>query len=487
MLSNTLIGFNSELDSIIIKKVDNKIYISEVLVKKDPVSSKYRSWGFFIESEVSINLENKEFEFDCYLKTFYGMLDSLKYPTISKGKLITKALIGSNNQITRAIKLGLGEMKKKQKLGFTTVTKVDNETSLAAVFENINLAPVPEQYKSKGTPDFPLYAGIKYDGVSLVCCYHPTIKMPYNVICYTRSRQLAVGFLDIRKEIKRLFINKPGLFIVGEIYKHGMKRNEINSIHSRNVKGSLETCDLNFYVFDCFYAFSKKLEGNISVENLISDFNKVVHFRNMAYIGLTMSLEDKISKIEAENSLIEKGVNEAQKIAEHYKDVYPLDLLYTERQDLIKHIDGDFIKLARVYEPTSLNELNELYNDISQEFEGLIIRKNVTYMYSFGTKKINPSSFKMKPFEEDEFEISGYTTGKGKASKDIIFILKISNGKFFNVTMNINSEEMIDLYADVTKNEDNYIGRKLTVRYEKLSPYGVPIQAKGITIRNDIL
>ena len=115
---------------------------------------------------------------------------------------------------------------------------------------------------------------------------------------------------------------------------------------------------------------------------------------------------------------------------------------------------------------------------VNEGYEGLILR-NITGEYCEGPSRSKHLQ-KYKSFQDDEFPIVGYHEGSGLESGCIIWECKISDGTVFSVrprgTREVRSEYLIKA--------DNYIGKKLTVRFQELSEIGVPRFPVGIDIRD---
>jgi DNA ligase 1 len=114
---------------------------------------------------------------------------------------------------------------------------------------------------------------------------------------------------------------------------------------------------------------------------------------------------------------------------------------------------------------------------VSDGYEGAIIRLHHG-LYRFGYR--SSELLKLKAFEDAEFEIIGYRTGKGKFLKVPIFNCVTSKGAEFEVTIHGTSEAR----AALLKQGKKLIGRQMTVRYRGFSNEGKPKIAVGICIRD---
>lgn len=521
MLSNQLIILDASTD---LKKeyrnLDSVCYVSDVYMMLSS-TKRYWSWSYYIEIEdkdgAPIDLKEKhmvgKFNNRTFLRFVSGMVGSKNYPRISEKKevfLTNEGKKNENNQLLAAIVKGDAEKDKKARSkGYVKFGEKIGPPTFEIINNNVLKVPVPEQFVSKFDNKFDekVYAQIKRDGVSLVCCYHPDFKdQKYNVISYTRKRKLAVGFNDIKKELANVLKDYPGLFVIGELYKHGMKHENINSIHSKNIQGSLLKAGIPYYIFDCFYTeMSDKgkrtlnLEG---IEEVVDKYNYIVDFENKRKLDYELSLDESIKHIEYMTDVLENVVNSKNELLTFIEEFTPIDLKFTQRQDILKSIipeRSNILKHVHTFDVKNKEELDYLranaLTDEGVEYEGFILRHNTQYKYSFGSEKRNTSSFKDKEFEDDEFKIIDYDTGEGDAEKMIRFrmttlgsdIIKRENvtpGEFTTV-MNINAEESEELFNDIEKNfKKKYLGKLITVRYQGLTKKGLPRFPRGLRFRD---
>lgn len=503
------------------------IYCSETVIMKNNFGN-YWSWSFFIEVKKDITqsmLNNEPYSGKTLIKYVSGQVGAEGYPKVTEGKEVSPSNVGHKNELNglmRGIKSGESELAKKMKEGYRSLDNLDHVSSYKNIALNIDYAPIPEQFKRENKNiSFPIFVTTKYDGASLIICYHPDFEGTYGcaqsvklkstqskkakksadtarecdgILAYTRNRKVCEGFNDIKISLYEVLKNYPGLFVVGEIYKEGLSRNKINSIHSQNRYGTLIECGLSFYIFDCFYAFESVVpqpELPCSVQDLIQNFNEVMNLKNRMLLEDNISHEEKMTYIDKLTSLLNKQILCSEDIINFHQNYSPTDLTYLQRYNIIKNIVKDVgkknIQLVISHTIDNQNELDELYHHVVDNGgEGLVARGDVEYLFSFTTKKINPHNFKVKMFDDDEFEIADYKLGEGKAKHQIIFIVKANKGtKTFSAPMNLDENEMEDLYQQVKKDFNQFKGKLLTVRYEQISEYGIPLHGKGISIRDE--
>lgn len=115
----------------------------------------------------------------------------------------------------------------------------------------------------------------------------------------------------------------------------------------------------------------------------------------------------------------------------------------------------------------------ELKSALKQGYEGVIIRKKD---HKYGINYRSPHLLKYKQRLDNEFEIIDIAEGYNKTG---IFVCKTSEGAVFEATPAWTTERKRSLLV----NKELYIGRMLTVEYEKLSTLGIPLKPVGKTTR----
>lgn len=115
---------------------------------------------------------------------------------------------------------------------------------------------------------------------------------------------------------------------------------------------------------------------------------------------------------------------------------------------------------------------------ISQGYEGTMVR-NTNGPYVFKHRSANLQ--KVKDFVDNEFEIIGGEEGCGLSEGQCTFKCKTADGLEFGVRCigenSVREEQLTNL--------DNYIGKMLKVKYQRLSDDGLPIFPVGISVRSE--
>ena len=154
---------------------------------------------------------------------------------------------------------------------------------------------------------------------------------------------------------------------------------------------------------------------------------------------------------------------------------------WRERRDILNTFHYGLgpspVKVAYTYEATTKNSVMAFHDLFVQNgFEGAIVRAH-TGIYKFGYR--SAELLKVKAFQEDEFEVIGWTPGKGKFSNVPIFKCKTAEGKEFDVTPTGSEDERATLFVTA----DDYIGKMYTVRYFDFTADGIPSIPVGVHFR----
>jgi len=150
------------------------------------------------------------------------------------------------------------------------------------------------------------------------------------------------------------------------------------------------------------------------------------------------------------------------------------NLYYFFKQHKFKHIK--LVKTERCFNPKEVEIFLDKYT--KEGYEGVIMR-NVEGKYFPNGRSVNLQ--KLKKFFDEEFEIVDFTSSEKGAEKGcVIWKCKAKSGRTFNVKPLGSIEERRKIF----QNGKNYIGKKLTVKYQEITNHGVPRFPIGIGIRD---
>ena len=135
---------------------------------------------------------------------------------------------------------------------------------------------------------------------------------------------------------------------------------------------------------------------------------------------------------------------------------------------------GDKFVLVPNYIVKTENEMEGLFHPYLQEgYEGLMIR-NAKGPYQFSRSK---NLLKVKPVEDDEFEIIGFKEGTGSHSGMVIWECALPNGKSFTVVPKGTHDQRKQWFKEAQQGQ--HVGEILTVEYAYLTDEGVPFHPSG--------
>jgi hypothetical protein len=112
---------------------------------------------------------------------------------------------------------------------------------------------------------------------------------------------------------------------------------------------------------------------------------------------------------------------------------------------------------------------------VADGYEGVIIRM-AGDPYRFGYK--SPGLLKLKNFEDEEFPIVGWTTGKDNVP---MWVIRLENGREMPVRPEGTEEER----AEMLKEADAQVGKLLKVKFQDRTDDGLLVFAVGLEIRDE--
>lgn len=280
----------------------------------------------------------------------------------------------------------------------------------------------------------------KLNGVRAVAALDSTDS----VIMYSRTRKIYPGFDNIKAELIKVFKYFKaeygiGIYIDGEIYKHGESLQLISGTARNSSNSNTTDTTLEYHVYDIFVPDEPTMLQKLRLDHLETMFD-VFTFTN------------------------------------------------------IKHVDYETV--------TTKEQLTDAYKTaLEDKFEGIMLRKDAPYVYSYNGYHCN-NLLKIKPVNDAEYKIIGYTAGTvGKSEGVLMFELEAVDKNNiihkFTINLGLPINERKALFAKMSEieangkshYENNYAGKYLTVLYDELSTDNVPVRARtdGIIIRDDML
>jgi len=297
--------------------------------------------------------------------------------------------------------------------------------------------------------NYPCFIQPKINGTHFVVVQHPELPIHKMVIdgkkvdthfdWYSRGLESFAPQDHIMAELYPPLLKRPGLHVTGELWIEGAHLQDISG-SARRIKDKTskskrkEAVKQEFHIFDVFY----------------------IH-------EATMPFEER-------NAIIE----------EIFEEMSSSEL-------------GPPVWCHRVptYEVDDKKQLMTLYDSfIDENYEGGVIR-NSDSPYEVGVDKAKRSytTLKIKPREDDEFEIVGFEDGdKGKDKGAIKWVCKTDKDDEFNATPNWTYEIRYAAFKALKKNkkwfEDNIKGQMATISSSEKSKDGKPQQPKFLQFRD---
>ena len=131
--------------------------------------------------------------------------------------------------------------------------------------------------------------------------------------------------------------------------------------------------------------------------------------------------------------------------------------------------------------PTEVCESEEKMKEkhaeyVTAGYEGIMLRtKQGVYKHSRSVDLL-----KYKEFFDDEYEVVGFEQGQGLEEGCVIWVCRTAEEKTFHCRPRGTRESRCELF----QNGADYIGKKLTVRFQELTDEGIPRFPVGITFRD---
>jgi len=258
------------------------------------------------------------------------------------------------------------------------------------------------------------------------------------------------------------------------------------------------------------YAVQEKLNGMKGIAKW-EDGSVVIRFRSNHVVTTVPHINDELEFILYDGATVEGELyseeltfNElsslikttskkldTSKVHFHLFDATAVPCAYTaitgfpERNSYLYSMYNDynceFIHVVPYMVVHKQKNLDNYYDNIvlNEGGEGIVMHE-LDAIHTMG--KVS-TCLKRKPVKSDEFEIVGWTEGKGSLLGCIgAFKCVTKDGKEFKAKLAAPQQTLKELYEDSV----GLIGNKLTVNYYDITPRGVPLNPVGKEIRYDI-
>lgn len=318
---------------------------------------------------------------------------------------------------------------------------------------------------------YPCYIQRKLDGTRLIL-----VNTNEMIDAYSRSRKdrQDSSIELIKNDMREILEKNPGLYFDGEFYKHGALLQETSGKSRRITNHEHNTTD----------NMNDNTTDN-TTDNINDNINDNTDVVEKFYIFDCFTIPSKP---------------------------------YNERKKQLQNIFNEYdnLKYCKMVETIVVNnydELMEQYNEIIQEYEGIVIRNfDSLYEYAIHKELRSNNTMKMKPRFDTEFDVIGYTQGKrGKDVEAIVWVCRINNSSMkymvdtfgkkypsmaktlddvnasheFTAIPNLTYHERYALYRYLEDNEDDsYKEYMATIEFASASLDAKPQQPKFIRFRD---
>jgi DNA ligase-1 len=242
--------------------------------------------------------------------------------------------------------------------------------------------------------------------------------------------------------------------------------------------------------------WSRERKPQVSMPHIIAAVDDMLGIYSF---GVTLDGElynhDYHDKFEEITSLVrpEYVKDDHWKVQYHIYDVAMPNKTFAQRLEFLRALPwptstGDRpapLVLVETRVANNQDELMEIFWEfLGKNYEGAIVR-NADSQYE---NKRSYNLQKIKAFFDDDFEIVEIKAGKkGKMQDKAMFVCKITGDEDPRAkagTFDVKLKGELSRLAEILENPDEFIGKKMTVRYQNWTAYGKPRMPVGVAIRD---
>lgn len=173
---------------------------------------------------------------------------------------------------------------------------------------------------------------------------------------------------------------------------------------------------------------------------------------------------------------------ERQKVSFHVFDLAHSSQPWSERKKELSGIQlTPYVKKIMPVTAYTEKEVHALRREFENKgFEGVVVRIPAG-KYEPGTRSSN--LLKVKSHFDDEFPIVGFAQAKGIHEGALVWLCETKDGKQFGATPKMSIPARQRMFQEVRKNFDDYKGKPLRVKYQEMTPDGIPRFPIAIGVR----
>jgi ATP-dependent DNA ligase len=193
----------------------------------------------------------------------------------------------------------------------------------------------------------------------------------------------------------------------------------------------------------------------------------------------TLTFQEIVGLVKRE-TLRDGDAEKQRKIQFHVYDIVT-DMPFQNRLANLKLLFQRHKFQYLVLVPTEVCESEEKMKEkhaeyVAAGYEGIMLRtKQGTYKHSRSVDLL-----KYKEFFDDEYEVVGFEQGQGLEEGCVIWVCRTAEEKTFHCRPRGSRESRCELFQQGA----DYIGKKLTVRFQELTDEGIPRFPVGIAFRD---
>jgi ATP-dependent DNA ligase len=232
----------------------------------------------------------------------------------------------------------------------------------------------------------------------------------------------------------------------------------------------------------CKGLFSRNRKQYPHLKHIVDEINKLppeIVLDGELYSD-TLTFQEIVGIVKRETLKKEDQEKQLQ-IEYHVYDIISDKMSYEQRYNTLQNIFHKYsfkhIRFVETCVCESEQRMKELHNQyVAEGYEGIMLR-NKSGAYK-NARSVDLQKY--KEFFDDEYEVIDYKEGEGQEEGCVLWICKTPEGKIFNCRPRGTREDRMELF----KNGKQYIGKKLTVRFQELTDEKAPRFPVGIAFRD---
>lgn len=221
--------------------------------------------------------------------------------------------------------------------------------------------------------------------------------------------------------------------------------------------------------------FSRNRKSYPHLEHIVKEINSIPFILDGELYSDHLTFQEIVGLVKRETF---KGGEEKQlQIKFHVYDIIN-DMTYEERYATLQKISKPFkyIEFVKTDICESEEKMKQMHNEyVAEGYEGIMLRNKAGKYKNARSVDLQ----KYKEFQDEEYEVVSFKEGEGTEKGCVVWVCKTED-KVFHCRPRGTREDRIELY----NNGSNYIGKKLTVRFQELTDDKIPRFPVGIAFRD---